>query len=152
MASAASLAGNWMISTFAGSTPYCCRITLSRLTLAWVRPTTPMRRPASCWIFSILELAFLPFSGGGTHSTATFLRRVATACAFFGTSRSPRMIARSALPSASAAALGAYRDPQRHRAHREVICGADCTHQGKGSRQRDEHELALHRTRRRRRR
>ena len=80
---------------------------MSKLTLAGVRPTTPMRRPASCAILVIFGPAFLPlpFAGGGTHSTATFLRSVATACAFFGTSRSPRMMARSALPSASAWAL-----------------------------------------------
>src|SRR5437764_14401910 len=107
MASAASLAGNWMISTFAGSTPYCRRITLSRLTLASVRPTTPMRRPVSWLIFVMAGAAFFPLvlTDGGTHSTTTFLRSVATACAFFGTSRSPLMMARSALPSPSRLAL-----------------------------------------------
>ena len=44
------------------------------------------------------------------------------------------------------------RDPQRDRTHREVICGADSTHQRQGARQRDEHHLPLHRTGRRRRR
>ena len=51
----------------------------------------------------LLALDALP--AGGTHSTATFLRSVATACAFFGTSRSPRMMARSALPSRAVCAL-----------------------------------------------
>ena len=96
-----------MISTLVGSTPYCCRITFKRLTLAWVRPMTPIRCPASCAIFVIFGPAFLPLTlaAGGTQSTATFLRSVATACAFFGTSRSPRMMARSALPSPNACAL-----------------------------------------------
>ncbi len=53
--------------------------------------------------------AFLPlalaYRRRGTQSTATFLRSVATACAFLGTSRSPRMMARSALPSPSSLAL-----------------------------------------------
>src|SRR3979409_2106415 len=66
-----------------------------------------MRCPESCGIVVIFGPAFLPLPlpAGGTHSTATFLRSVATAWAFFGTSRSPRMMARSALPSASAWAL-----------------------------------------------
>ena len=126
MASAASLAGNWTISTLAGSTPYCCRITLSKLTLASVRPTTPMRRPASWTILVIFGAAFLPLTlaAGGTHSTATFLRSVATAWAFFGTSRSPRMMARSALPSASAcgARLGAI---GLHRAQPDLAARRD---------------------------
>jgi hypothetical protein len=93
-------------STFIGSTPYCVRISFSRLTLAGVRPTTPILRPASCAILVIFAaLRPLPFAEGGTHITTTFLRSTATACAFFGTSRSPRMMARSALPSASVCAL-----------------------------------------------
>jgi hypothetical protein len=57
----------------------------------------------------VISAAFLPLTlaAGGTHSTATFLRSVATACAFLGTSRSPRMMARSALPSPNACALAA---------------------------------------------
>src|SRR5438876_134738 len=51
-----------MISTLFGSTPYCCRITLSRLTLACVRPTTPILRPESCAILVIFGPAFLPLA------------------------------------------------------------------------------------------
>ena len=62
---------------------------MSKLTLAGVRPTTPMRCPASCAILVIFGAAFLPvllplaFAAGGTHSTATFLRSVATALRIF---------------------------------------------------------------------
>src|ERR1700732_1694075 len=119
MASAAQLAGNWTISTLAGSTPYCCRITLSKLTLAWVRPTTPMRCPASCAILVIFGPAFLPLAlaGGGTPSTAPFFCRAA-------------------------------RDPQGLRPHRKVIDTGGGADDGQKPRQRHEHHLPLRRTRR----
>jgi hypothetical protein len=68
---------------------------------------------------------FWPLTGGGTHSTATFLRKVATAWAFFGTSRSPRMMARSALPSASAWALALAPSVCTGR-NRTWLCAKDC--------------------------
>jgi len=50
IASAASLAGNCAISTLLGSTPYCRRDHLEQIDIGLGLPTTPMRRPASCWI------------------------------------------------------------------------------------------------------
>ena len=47
---------------------------------------------------------------------------------------------------------GADCDPQGHRPHRKVIGARDRADDGKDARQRDEHQLALRRTRRRRRR
>ena len=117
---------------------------MSKLTLAGVRPITPMRRPASCGILVIFGPDFLPlpFAGGGTHSTATFLRSVATACAFFGTSRSPRMMARSALLDfkrlgAGGGAIGL------HRAQTDITVRLD---EGLGQRLDDLEVIAVGRT------
>ena len=68
-ASATSLVANWTIWTLAGSTAYCDRITLRRLTLAGVRPITPILLPASCDIFVI---GSGPFGAAGSEATADF--------------------------------------------------------------------------------
>ena len=92
-----------------GSTLYCCRTTFSKFTLAsGAADNSDAMAGELCDILrfpSPWRRLFLPFGFGGTHKTATSLRSVATACAFFGTSRSPRMIARSARSSDRAAAL-----------------------------------------------
>ena len=50
-----------------GSTPYCRRITLSRLTLAAVLPTTPIAGRQVAAIFVIFGPAFLPLTGCRRH-------------------------------------------------------------------------------------
>src|SRR3984885_14087544 len=89
-------------ATLSGLSPDSLKITLSRLILIGVRPSTPMRCPSRSAISLIFALvSFLaPLRGApeGAHSTTTFLRRIATAPAPLGISSSARPTARSVSP------------------------------------------------------
>ena len=109
--SAIWLVANWVTATLSGLTPDSVRITRSKVTLAWVRPITPMRCPArspSSLIFGAGGF-FEPLAASPAtdHSTTTFLRRIATDWASAGKSRSPRVTARSVFLAASNALLSA---------------------------------------------
>jgi len=81
---------DWTISTLFGSTPYCARITLSKLTWPGCVPTTPMRcRELG---FGDLGAGFLALAlaAGGTHSTTAFLRSVGHGLGIFSALRDRR--------------------------------------------------------------